>query len=454
MSAAVPNYFRFVFIAVLFAVASVSSAEVTLESLLQETREVRALEAEQNRAREQAFLQNRDQRSQALAEAIRARDQQRALSDSLSRQFDENEQTLTQMQADLELKVGNLGEMFGVVRQVAGDTAALMKDSMISAEYSDRTEQMQALAQSRSLPSIESLERLWFEMQREMTASGLVNSFSGQVIKPDGREASQTIYRVGPFTAVSNGLYLNYLPESNKFAELSRQPSARFRAVAEDLSGSGEGFRAAVIDPTRGSLLAVLVQRPGMAETIEYGGVVGYVILTLAGIGLLLAMAKLFRLYAISRAVSKQQRQIDRPLDTNPLGRVLKVYHDHPDLDHENLQLQLNEAVLKEIPRLEAGLPALKILAAVGPLLGLLGTVTGMIITFQQITLFGTGDPKLMAGGISQALVTTVMGLVMAIPLLLLHSFLNSRSRDLVHLLEEETAGIIAEQAEHKRKPS
>jgi biopolymer transport protein ExbB len=191
-----------------------------------------------------------------------------------------------------------------------------------------------------------------------------------------------------------------------------------------------------------------------LRETIEYGGGVGYVIIALATVGFLLAIMRLLRLSEIGRSVSKQKKNINRPHDNNPLGRVLMVYHHDTNVDKDTLQLRLDEAVLKEVPKLEAGLSALKILAAIGPLMGLLGTVTGMIITFQQITLFGTGDPKLMAGGISQALVTTVMGLVMAIPLLLLHSYLNSRSGDLVHLLEEETAGIIAEQAERGTKPA
>lgn len=119
-------------------------------------------------------------------------------------------------------------------------------------------------------------------------------------------------------------------------------------------------------------------------------------------------------------------------------------------MSRETLELKLDDAVLREIPALEVRLVWLKILAAVAPLLGLLGTVTGMILTFQQITLFGTGDPKLMAGGISQALVTTVLGLIVAIPMVLLHAMLNARSKGLIQVLEEESAGLIAEQSERR----
>lgn len=423
-----------------------------LQQLLEQTRNARAAEQAENREREQRFLASHNQREQMLRDAIAARDAQRARSEVLSKSFDENEKQLTVMQEELDSKVGTLGEMFGVVRQVAGDTASLMHDSMISAQHTEREAFANQLSQSRALPSIDELERLWYEMQREMTETGLVTRFPAQVIAPDGSETTQDVVRIGPFTAMADGRYLSYLPESRRFTELSRQPAGRYLSLAENVEKSDDGYTGAVVDPTRGSLLSVLVQSPGLTETIEFGGFVGYVILTLSAVGFFLGLLRLFRLTAIGAAVAKQKKQIDKPFDTNPLGRVLKAYHDHPGVDKETLQLHLDEAVLKEVPRLESGLSALKILAAVGPLLGLLGTVTGMIITFQQITLFGTGDPKLMAGGISQALVTTVMGLVMAIPLLLLHSFLQTRSRDLVHLLEEETAGIIAEQAELGRR--
>src|SRR5690606_10455193 len=338
-----------------------------------------------------------------------------------------------------------------VVRQTAADVASVLKDSMISAQLPGRAELVNELAQSRVLPSIEQLERLWYEMQREMTETGRVARFKAGVIGPDGSAGRREIVRIGPFTASSGGVFLTYLPESGQLAELTRQPPSRYRAAAEKLEETTGGHAPAVVDPTRGSLLAVLVQRPGFMEMLEAGGVVGYIIIALACGGLLLGLVRLLRLTEVSAAVARQKKQLDRPFDNNPLGRVLRVYYENPDVGHDTLELKLQEAVLREIPRLEAGLGALKILAAVGPLLGLLGTVTGMIITFQQITLFGTGDPKLMAGGISQALVTTVMGIIMAVPLLLLHGFLSSRSGDLVHMLEEETAGIIAEQVERGR---
>ena len=131
---------------------------------------------------------------------------------------------------------------------------------------------------------------------------------------------------------------------------------------------------------------------------------------------------------------------------------MLAVYHENRDIDEETLQLKLDEAILKEQPALQARIAFIKIISMVAPLLGLLGTVIGMIVTFQAITLFGTGDPKTMAGGISQAFITTVLGLVVAIPTVLLHSIVQSRSTGVMHILTEQSAGLIAEHAEKAGK--
>ena len=164
---------------------------------------------------------------------------------------------------------------------------------------------------------------------------------------------------------------------------------------------------------------------------------------------MLLAAWRFVVLTKVGRQVNAQL-QSSTPSTENPLGRVLAVAGDNASTDTETLELKLNEAVLKEIPALENSLTLLKIIAAVAPLLGLLGTVTGMIITFQAITIFGAGDPKTMASGISSALITTVLGLIVAIPTLLAHTVVNGRAKRVIHVLEEQAAGIIARNAEAK----
>ena len=141
----------------------------------------------------------------------------------------------------------------------------------------------------------------------------------------------------------------------------------------------------------------------------------------------------------------KRKAQADKG---NPLGRVMMAYDDAKSKDGDVVELKLDEAILRESPKLEFGLNFLKLGAGIAPLLGLLGTVTGMIKTFQAMMIYGTGDPQLMAGGISEALVTTMLGLIAAIPLLILHSFCASLARGVQNTLEEQSAGIVARHVE------
>jgi biopolymer transport protein ExbB len=424
------------------------AAADSLDELLEQTRTARAREAQQNQARIEQFQQERNRRAQMLAEAQAELARENARANVLSAEFDTNERKLAELQAAVDARLGNLGEMFGVVRQVAGDFASVSHNSMISAQYPEREAFARRLSESRSLASIEALERLWFEMQREMTESGRVIRFPGKVIGGDGSEQVRSVVRIGGFTASSEDGFLNYLPGQKEFALLARQPASRFVRPNVGLLNETAGYHRATLDPTRGTLLAVLVQTPKFSEQIRFGGLVGYLILLIGAIGVAVAAVRLAVLAGVGRKVEAHRGDSANARDDNPLGRVLAVYYKNPQIDHDTLQLRLDEAVLKEIPALDRWLPAIKMVAAVGPLMGLLGTVTGMIKTFQQITLFGTGDPKIMADGISQALVTTVMGLAVAIPLVLIHAYLSGRSKNIVQILDEEAAGIIAEHAE------
>lgn len=432
------------------APAPAAPAANTLDQLLEQTRNARAREAQANQERVTRFQQNLAQQQALLNQARAERAEQERRANALSAAFDANERKLTELQAALDAKTGNLGEMFGVVRQVAGDVNSVAQGSTVTLEYPERMNLLGQLVGTKALPSIELLEGLWFEMQREMTETGKVSRFKAKVVSPAGEETEREVVRVGPFTVVHENNFLSYLPGERKLTELPAQPESRYRRLAENVY-EDSGYVATAIDPTRGSLLAVLVQKPSLGEQIQAGGLVGYVILALGLFGLAIAGERFMALSALNAKVNAQRANLSNPTDDNPLGRVLNVYHKDPSVDHDTLELRLDEAVLREIPALETRLPWLKILAAVAPLMGLLGTVTGMILTFQQITLFGTGDPKLMAGGISQALVTTVQGLVVAIPMVLLHSWLSGKSKNMIQTLEEESAGLIAENAEKRR---
>ena len=215
-----------------------------------------------------------------------------------------------------------------------------------------------------------------------------------------------------------------------------------------DLESATSGFVPFALDPTRGQLLQLQIEVPTIEERIRQGGTPGYVIITLGIIALLLSIERFYTLTIVGRQVDSQIDSPDEADTSNPLGRILQVYHENPDIDAENLVLKLDEAILKEEPAINARIAFIKIISMVAPLLGLLGTVIGMIVTFQAITLFGTGDPKTMAGGISQALITTVLGLVVAIPTVLLHSIVNARATSIKHVLTEQSAGLIAQHAE------
>ncbi len=430
-------------------------AAATLDELLEETRNTRAREARANEAREAEFLASREKQAALLAEATRARDAAEARSKQLSSQFDANEVRLTELDALLTQRLGSLGELFGVVRQVAGDGTAIMYSSLLSAQYPKRDEFFAELGKAKSLPSIEELERLWFEIQREMTESGRVTRFQSRIVDAKGVPTEAEVVRIGSFVAMSEGRYLNYLPSVGALGVLSRQPPASLTSFAEALQGAETGYVKAAVDPSRGVLLTMLVQRPNVMERIEKGEAVGYVIIFVGVLGALLALYQTFYLIRTRIAVRRQLARLDTPTADNPLGRVLTSIKASPttiEEDAEVVELRISEAVLREVPRLERFQAFLRLAVAAGPLLGLIGTVIGMIITFQSITESGSSDPRLMANGISQAMIATVLGLGIAIPLLFMNAGLASMSRQVVQILDEQSTGMLAESIERARE--
>jgi biopolymer transport protein ExbB len=442
----------------------------TLDELLRLVEERRVVESREHREREQRFIQERNQQQQLLQQARAERTREEQRSERLEATFEQNEIRIGQLQERLSERLGALREMFGVLQEVAGDTRGQFDASIISAQYPGRGAWLDQLAQRMGagtrLASIEEMERLWFELQREMTETGKVAQFTGIVNMLDGEQRETEVYRVGAFNVVADGRYINYETGIGALVELPRQPSARFANTARNLARAQPGELVAfAMDPTRGSLLALLIQADTWGQRIGtvfggirtgecylpfcdgQGGVVGSVIILAGIVGVLLALERLLTLTLIARRVNAQ-RNAEEIDEGNPLGRVLKVYEDNREVDIETLELKLGEAILAETPRLTRNIGLIQVISVVAPLLGLLGTVIGMILTFQAITLFGTGDPQTMAGGISTALVTTVLGLTVAIPTVLLHAIVNARSRSVIHVLEEQSAGIIAEHAE------
>ena len=420
---------------------------LTIDQLLQRVRDGWRAERADNERREREFRSARSRQKNLLEEARIALAAEEARSDMLEENFENNELKIAEQEDLLAQKLGTLGELFGVVRQVAGDTRSQVENSLVSAQYPGRISFLDELGQSKALPSIGNLERLWATLLQEMHESAKVSRFNTNVVKVSGEEVEQEVIRIGAFNAISDGKYLKWITDVGKLGEIGRQPAPKYVDTVDDLESADEGLVRFAIDPARGQILALLVSTPSLRERIDFGGPIGYAIIILGSLTFIFGLVRLGYVSSVSRKVSVQ-KTASQPDDGNPLGRVLKIYADNKALDTETLELKLEEQVLKESSKIESFLWLIKVVSAVAPLMGLLGTVTGMINTFQIITLFGTGDPKMMASGISEALVTTMLGLLTAIPLVLMHAVLFSMARGVTTVLEEQSTGLIARQSE------
>ena len=428
----------------------------TVEALLQLVKEGKTKEQSANADREAKFMANKNEQAAILAAEKRELARQERIADQLEAEYKKNEEILRVKEEAYQKELGSLVELFGHLQSSAGEAAVQFSGSLTGPQYGlERVDFLNELTSKMSetteLPTIREIEGLWYELQREMVASGKVVSFDTTVIDVDGESSTCNVTRVGLFNAVCDGKYLEYVAATGQYAFLPRQPAGRLTKTAKSVGNAdaGEQVRFGVdpTGPTGGSLLANLIQTPSLAERAAQGREVGYAIIFVGLIGIGLAFWKLWSLYVLGKAVRAQAGS--KTLDVrNPLGRVLKVGEENFKKDIDTLELKLAEAIMAERPSIERGIGAVRIISVVAPLAGLLGTVTGMIVTFQMITLYGTGDPKLMAGGISQALVTTVLGLLVAIPTTLLHSFTASSAKGIISVLEEQSTGILAERAE------
>ncbi len=429
-----------------FAVESES-----LDELLSLVKQGRVTSADANSAQLMEFQASGTGQRLLLEEANAEQARQELHSEELERVFEANDVQIMALEEGFEERLGDLKDLFSVLHQAAGDTRGNFDDSVTQVQFRDRSDWLsefaQKMTQANKLATMEEIERLWFELQREMSESGKIVSFDASVVDANGEQAVRRVTRIGSFNIVSDGKYLEYIPETGRLVELQRQPDGIFTRRAAALESASTGLQPFGIDPSRGQLLGMLVQTPSMGDRVAQGKQVGYAIIALGIFGLGIAIWRLIVLSATSAAVRRQSKNLDQP-GNNPLGRVLKVAHDSPGVEIEQLELKLIEVILKETPRFNSMLPMLKIVSVVAPLMGLLGTVYGMIITFQAITLYGAGDPKMMAGGISTALVTTVLGLIVAIPTVFLYTLVSSRARRLTQVLEQETAGMLSELSE------
>ena len=437
---------------ILITSIQVSSQEVTLseavevtdiEQLLELVKDGATLRTEEDKKRLDSFNRSKQKQEKLLADARWLLKKESNREKRLTKQFEDNDSRLSDLEEQLNLKIGTLGELFGVVRQLSGDAKNTYSQSLTNLEFPSRIEFLGNLAERKELPKVNELERLWFELLNEMNASGKISKFSSEVLDTSGNSSLYDVIRIGQFNAVADSNYLRFIPEEQSLEFLSKNPDGS-RSSLRKLSSFEEGdYVEFSIDPTRGSLLNLILQNPSVIERINQGGFVGYIILIILVSGLALGAYRFNFLY-------NSQKSLINELDTgkfnqgSPLKEIDDVLKQKDNLDQDQLETKIEAILSSTGPLYERSISSIKLLAAVAPLLGLLGTVVGMIGTFQAITLFGTGDPKLMAGGISQALVTTMLGLIAAVPLLFMHNQLDTRSREIIQIIEEEAIGKIA----------
>jgi Biopolymer transport proteins len=452
------------FRSVVLALGVIGSSAVVaqdIDSIIAEARSARA-------ASEQLFNQRASQfeaadaatRQRLMNEATAQRDALAAQVAEKTEIYSENDLEINRLNGELRSKANSMGlsEVFGLARQVANDSTTNFQQSMIGAQFpgDDRVAFLQTVAASNNrMLSIDELERLWFELSREMAATGQVAKFTGSVVLPGGTSETTDIIRIGPFIATAGDRYLTYLPELNRLTVLPRQLNNPFRSDAANLAAATSGYVQATVDSTRGVLLNMYVERPTLKERIELGEAVGYVIIAVGVVGAVFFVLQLLYLLKQRLAVAAQVRNPESPRPNNPLGRVLLAFKGDGSTIEEDadiLELRLTEAIMKEAPKLERAQAFLRLAVAAGPLLGLVGTVVGMIITFQSITETGSSDPKIMATGIGQAMIATVLGLGVAVPLLFGNALLTSLSKSIMQILDEQSAGILAETLEKRRK--
>jgi len=430
----------------------VSSIQQLLDRVRADARDAQA----ENQRRLQEFRQNRDQQAALLSQARSRLASLEAQADQLTAQFEENDQRISELDAQLREEQGAFGELFGAARQAAGEFGSTIEASLISAQYADRHEALLELASSRTLPERRELDQIWQTLIDEMNGQAEVTTFQRRVLGlNEGQPLDVT--RVGPFLAIADANGPRYVrwsaDEDNAglgydLKELQQQPPGRLLNAASNLINADPGeIVSGPVDPSRGALLNIYKDVPDLRERFDQGGIVARIIAALLIFSAVFGIWRLLALLMTTSAINAQKRR-STASKSNPLGRIMLAYEEVKDRPIETIELKIDEAILRETPKLEFGLNFLKLAAGVAPLLGLLGTVTGMIRTFTQITLFGTGDPRIMAGGISEALVTTVSGLIAAIPLLFIHSFAASFARGAQQALEEQAAGIIARHAE------
>ena len=427
------------------------------EELLEIVKRGQYADTQEQRDREARFRNEKNKQAKMLSDAKAERARLEKEAARLEQKFEANEALLVVAEEQLRERLGSLNEIFGHLAGNTTEARNIMEQSLTAAQFGkDREDFMTRLGSKMNegikLASIEELETLWYELQREINASGEVVKFTADVISTDGNVEQRDVVRVGNFNVVSDGQYLSYSPSRGMYSELPSQPAGRYTSSTSDILSEDTFPVQFAVDPTGpqgGGLLESLISMPSTAERMTLGGPVGFIIMTIGLLATALFVWRFRELWAMRSAVQAQAAS-DTLSDDNALGRILKIAEEDKKADTDTLELKMAEQILKERPSIEGLNWVLKIVSVVAPLMGLFGTIIGMIETFTMITLFGTGDPKTMASGISVALVTTWLGLMVAIPTTFMYATVNNFAKGILGTIEESSTGMVAKRSEGK----
>ena len=405
-----------------------------IKALLNVVKENKSIYVQKDQVRVQNFIDLVDERESMLAKAKRDLANEKIRNENLEKRFEANEKELAELEESLQIKIGVLGELFGVTRQFAGELLASTEKAVTFSEYPERVGVLRDIGETQ-VHDLNQLQNLWISYLDEIVSSGEVKTVEANIIDRDGESITGEIVRYGHFTTTYKNKFVTPVPELSGFELLQRQPE---RDVLKNLRKHqrSDDYRITSIDPTRGFLLSLYLDKPGWIDRIAQGKSIGFIIILIGISGFVFSIYKIYQLREQENEIIADNAKVKLDMENSIKDTA----------SYESKENILDEFIINYTGKLEWGANWVKFFAAVAPLLGLLGTVIGMIETFQAITLFGTGDPKQMAGGISQALVTTMLGLIVAAPLLGLYTYISQKVSNLSQVLEEKASYLLAQE--------
>jgi biopolymer transport protein ExbB len=437
-------------------------------ALAQDVREAAKKAAAERRAAGERAARIEEQiindRDALVAEVEKLEAQQRQLEsevDALQRRIEADEDHRERLEDRWAKHELDFKEISGNVRVIARDLETMLIKSPSTAVASGRLDRIRPLLDTGYFPDIDDISGMAEVFFDEMKRSGQVGLVEADYVGRDGETRHGRIMTLGNFTAIyqdgDETGFLTYKPDAQLFFALSNLPPGRIeRGLKRYLAGES---KSVPVDMSGGAALRQIAHKSSFREQLKAGGPLVWPIGAIALAALIIVISKIIFLNRVHRNTGMYMTQVNklaaqgkwdecedlvqsRKGKHSPVNHVIEAGLQARKEDRETLESVLQEAILRELPRVERGLSILAVLGAVAPLLGLLGTVTGMIDTFRVITLFGTGDPKLMSGGISEALVTTELGLAVAIPIMLLYTVLSRRAEKIIGEMEEKAVSL------------